>query len=105
MAGKYVPPEALRKELAFIRTNWRELSAKMKAQIMSFDEVRAALKQVGAPYEPEMIGVSRARFRETFAGVPYMRNRYFSLDLVSRLGLLPDLLERLFGRGGVWEVR
>ena len=105
MAGKYVPPEVLRKELAFIRTNWRELSAKMKAQILSFDEVRAALKQVGAPYEPEMIGVSRARFRETFAGVPYMRNRYFSLDLVSRLGLLPDLLERLFGRGGVWEVR
>ena len=104
MANKYVSPENLRRELMFIRENWPGLSAKMKAQIMSFDEVRTALKTVGAPYEPEMIGVSRAKFRETFAGVPYMRNRYFSLDLVLRLGLLPDLLGRLFGKGGVWEV-
>ena len=104
MAGKYVPPEKLRKELTFIRENGRDLAAKMKAQIMSFDEVREALKTVGAPYEPEQIGVSRARFRETFAGVPYMRNRYFSLDLVSRLGLMDKLLARLFGPGGVWEV-
>ena len=104
MAGKYATPEALRKELTLIRENWRELSAKMQAQIMPFDEVRAALKAVGAPYEPEMIGVSRARFRETFVGVPYMRNRYFTLDLVSRLGLLPALVDRLFGSGGVWQV-
>ena len=104
MAGKYLPPAALRDELALVRSKWPELSAKMRRQIMSFDEVRAALKAVGAPYEPEMIGVSRAKFRETFSGVPYMRNRYFSLDLVSRLGLLPALVERLFGKGGVWEV-
>ena len=95
---------ALKEELALVRSKWPELSAKMTAQIMSFDEVRTALKAVGAPYEPEMIGVSRAKFRETFSGVPYMRNRYFSLDLVSRLGLLPALLDRLFGKGGVWEV-
>ena len=104
MACKYVGPEALRRELLFVKENWRDLSAKMRAQIMPFNEVRDALKTVGAPYEPEMIGVSRARFRETFAGVPYMRNRYFSLDLVLRLGLMPELLERLFGKGGVWEV-
>ena len=91
-------------ELTLIRENWRELSAKMQAQIMPFDEVRAALKAVGAPYEPEMIGVTRARFRETFVGVPYMRNRFFALDLVMQLGLMPDLVERLFGKGGIWEV-
>ena len=104
MAGKYPTPEALCKELQFLKANWTGLAAKMEAQIMSFDEVRAALKSVGAPYEPEMIGVSRGKLRETFAGIPYMRNRYFSLDLVSRLGLVPALLERLFGKGGIWEV-
>ena len=51
-----------------------------------------------------MIGVSRAKFRETFAGIPYMRNRYFSVDLVSRLGFFQMLLKRLFGKGGVWSV-
>ena len=104
MAKKYSTPDELRRELAFLKSVWPELSAKMKAQIMPFDEVRAKLKAVGAPYEPEMIGVSRARFRETYRGVPYMRARYFSLDLVSRLGLMPKLMERLFGKGGVWEV-
>ena len=104
MAGKYVTPEALRRELTFVRENWRDLSAKLKAQILPFGEVREALKAVGAPYEPEMIGVTRARFRETFVGVPYMRNRFFALDLVLRLGLMPKLLDRLFGHNGVWEV-
>ena len=104
MAKKYSTPDELRRELEFLKSAWPELSAKLKAQIMPFDEVRTKLKAVGAPYEPEMIGVSRARFRETYRGVPYMRARYFSLDLVSRLGLMPDLLDRLFGPGGVWQV-
>ena len=72
---------------------------------MPFEEVRERLKTAGAPYEPEMIGISRARFRETYAGVPYMRARYFSLDLVDRLGLMPRLLDELFGPGGVWQIQ
>ena len=104
MAKKYSTPDELRRELTFIKTAWPELSQKLKAQIMPFDEVRACLKAVGAPYEPEMIGVSRAKFRETYRGVPYMRARYFSLDLVSRLGLMDALLGRLFGPGGIWQV-
>ena len=105
MAKKYSTPDELRRELSFLKSVWPELSAKLRTQIMPFDEVRAKLKAVGAPYKPEMIGVSRARFRETYRGVPYMRARYFSLDLVSRLGLMSELLDRLFGPGGVWEVR
>ena len=104
MRRKYSTPDELRRELAFVKSAWPELSKKLKAQIMPFAEVREKLKQVGAPYEPEMIGVTRARFRETYAGVPYMRARYFSLDLVSRLGLMPELLDRLFGEGGIWEI-
>ena len=104
MSNKYATPAKLREELSAIKAMWPELSAKMKAQIMPFEEVREKLKLCGAPYEPEMIGVDRAKFRETFSGIPYMRNRYFSLDLVSRLGLVPALLDELFGKGGVWEV-
>ena len=104
MGKKYSTPDALRRELTFLKDAWPELSKKLKAQIMPFDEVRACLKAVGAPYEPEMIGVSRAKFRETYRGVPYMRARYFSLDLVSRLGLMDALIEHLFGPGGVWQV-
>ena len=104
MKAKYSTPAELRQEFEILRAKWGELSRQMREQILSFKEVKAALRAVGAPAEPEEIGVSRERFRETFLGVPYMRNRYFALDLVSRLGLLPQLLDRLFGRGGVWEI-
>ena len=104
-AKKFPAREALRRELSVIRDNWGDLSAKIRAQLMPFAEVKENLKKVGAPSEPEEIGVTRARFRETFAGVPYMRARYFGADLVQRLGLMPALLERLFGAGGVWDVR
>ena len=103
-AKKFPTRDALRRELTTIRDNWADLSAKLRAQLIPFDDVRDSLRKVGAPTEPEEIGVTRARFRETFAGVPYMRARYFGADLVQRLGLLPALLDRLFGAGGVWDA-
>jgi glycerol-1-phosphate dehydrogenase [NAD(P)+] len=103
MAKKYSTPEEVRRELSRIKSVWPELSAKLKNQLMPFDEVLAKLKAVGAPCEPEEIGVSRERFRETFAGVTYMRSRYFGLDLVARMGLEADLSASLFGPGGIWS--
>ena len=104
-AKKFPSRDALRKELTKIRDSWGDLAAKIRAQLMPFAEVKENLRKVGAPTEPEEIGVTRARFRETYAGVPYMRARYFGADLVQRLGLMPALLDRLFGAGGVWEVK
>ncbi len=103
MAKKYSTPDEVRRELSVIKERWAELSGKLKKQLMPFDEVRSKLKAVGAPCEPEEIGVSRGRFRETFAGVTFMRSRYFALDLVSRMGLESALSEELFGAGGIWE--
>ena len=104
MAGKYSMPEALREELMLVKRIWPELSQKLKVQLMPFEEVYAKLKAVGAPYEPEMIGISRSRFKETLPGVPYMRNRYFALDLVERLGQMSALEQELFGEKGIWQV-
>ena len=101
---KFPTHEALRKELLDIKTKWPDLSEKIAAQLMPFEEVREKLTTVGAPVEPEQIGVSRSRLRETYLGVPYMRARYFGLDLIERLGLMSALTDELFGAGGVWEV-
>ena len=104
MIGKYSTPEKLREELLTFRRAWPELSERLKAQLMPFGEVREKLRLAGAPYEPEHIGIARSRFRETCLGVPYMRNRYFALDLVERLGLMDELLGELFGPAGIWEI-
>lgn len=103
-AKKFPSKDELRRELTVVHDNWGDLSAKIRAQLMPFAEVKENLRKVGAPAEPEEIGVTRARFRETCVGVPYMRARYFGADLVQRLGLMPELLDRLFGPGGTWEV-
>ena len=104
-AKKFPTRDALRRELTTIRDSWGDLSAKIRKQLMPFAEVKECMKNVGAPTEPEEIGVTRARFRETFVGVPYMRARYFGADLAQRVGLMPALIDRLFGVGGIWEVK
>ena len=103
-AKKFPSKEALRKELSTFRDTWGDLSARLKAQLMPFAEVRENLKSVGAPYEPEQIGVSRAKFRDTLRGVPYMRARYFGVDLLQRLGIMEAYLDRVFGKGGIWQI-
>ena len=103
--GKYVDKEGLRKQLEALKAAWPELKEKIRSQIIPFSEVYEDLKLVGAPYEPEMICVDRARMRKTFSYIPYMRSRFTNIDIVYRLGLMPELTERLFGKGGIWEVQ
>ncbi len=102
---KYVDKEGLRRQLTLLKSKWPELKKRIKAQIIPFDEVYANLKAVGAPYEPEMIGVTRERLRTTFGYIPYMRSRITNIDIIYRCGLMDKFSERLFGKGGKWEVK
>ena len=102
--AKYVDKEGLRKQLGLIRDSWAEMKVKIKNQIIPFEEVRENLRLIGAPYEPEHIGVSRERMRTTFSYIPYMRSRFTALDVVYRCGMMDELLDKLFGKGGVWEI-
>lgn len=103
--GKYCDKETLRKQLEAIKNNWPELKEKIRKQIMSFDETYDCLKRVRAPYEPEMIGVTKERLRSTFRCIPFMRNRFTGIDLIYRCGLMNEVEEHLFGKGGKWEVK
>ena len=102
--GKYVDKEGLRNQLEKLKAAWPELSMKIREQIISFDQVRENLRLVGAPYEPEMIGVSRERFRQTVSYIPFMRSRFTNIDVIYRLGWMDEFVERMFGKGGIWEV-
>ena len=97
---KYVDREGLRDQLTRLKKAWPELRERIRRQIIPFDEVRRRLELVGAPYEPEQIGVSRTRFREAFGKIPYMRSRYTVIDTAFRCGWMEEWLDRLFGKGG-----
>jgi glycerol-1-phosphate dehydrogenase [NAD(P)+] len=101
--GKYVDKDGLRTQIIALKEAWPELSQKIREQIIPFETVRESLRLVGAPYEPEMIGVSRERFRKTVSYIPYMRSRFTNIDVIYRLGWMDEFLERMFGLGGGWE--
>lgn len=102
--GKYVTREQLRKELSTFVAVWPELREKVREQIYSFDTVHDYLKRVGAPCEPEQIGITRERLRDTFRRIPFMRSRYTNADIIYRLGIQDALEQKLFGAGGPWAI-
>ena len=102
--GKYVDKEGLRHQLEPLKAAWPELSEKIRKQIIPFEQVRENLRLVGAPYEPEMIGVTRERLRKTVSYIPYMRSRFTNIDVIYRLGWMDEFMDRMFGKGRIWEV-
>ena len=102
--GKYCDGETLRGQLEALKAAWPTLKEKIRCQIIPCDEVRENLRLVGAPYEPEHIGVSRERLRKTLSYIPYMRSRFANIDVIYRCGYMAELTEHLFGKGGRWEI-
>lgn len=102
--GKYVDREGLREELTRLKQAWPKLQERIRRQIIPFGEVHRRLQTVGAPCEPEQIGVSRERFLEAFRRIPYMRSRYSVVDVAFRCGWMDEWLERLFGPGCIWSI-
>lgn len=102
--NKYTDKEGVKTQLNALKAAWPELKGKIKEQIFDFDTVYDKLKRVRAPYKPEMIGVSNARLLETFKGIPYMRSRFTSIDIILRAGLLEQVEKQLFGANGKWSA-
>lgn len=102
--AKYIDAEALAKQLQLLKANWTEIREKLKAQMVPFNEAKNRLKMVGAPYEPEHIGVTKEYLKNTFVRAQYIRRRFTVLDLLVRTNTLDFFLDKLFGENGVWAL-
>jgi glycerol-1-phosphate dehydrogenase [NAD(P)+] len=102
--AKHIAPAELQRQLERLRSTWPVLRERLTAQLIPFADLKRRLRDVGAPTEPEEIGLSRERLRETFRRARYIRRRFTVLDLATRAGCLDDCLGALFGRGGAWEI-
>ena len=58
------------------------------------------LQDAGAPTEPEQIGITRARLRQSYWQAFCIRRRFTVLDLAVRTGLLDTCLDEIFGPAG-----
>ncbi len=102
--AKYVSKKELAFQLEALKSNWVNIKEDLLKQLIPYKEVKSRLALVGAPVEPEDIGLSREYLRETFIRAQYIRRRFTILDLAVRTNMLESWLDQLFGKGGIWEI-
>lgn len=102
--AKYVDKVELSKQLQTLKDNWDTIAPRLKEQLYPFDELKQRLELVGAPTEPEQIGISRERLRESFIKASYIRRRFTILDIALRTAKMDEWLEALFGDNGIWKI-
>jgi glycerol-1-phosphate dehydrogenase [NAD(P)+] len=58
--------------------------------------MRDMLQAAGCPVEPEQIGISPERLRESFRKAYHIRRRFTSLDVIRRANLWAAALDQIF---------
>jgi glycerol-1-phosphate dehydrogenase [NAD(P)+] len=104
IAAKHSNATDLAAQLERLREIWPTLRAALREQLIPFSTLREMLRSAGAATEPEEIGISRARLRESFRKAFFIRRRFTVLDLTVRTGLLDALLDEIFGSHGIWPT-
>jgi glycerol-1-phosphate dehydrogenase [NAD(P)+] len=94
----------LRSQLQQLRSVWPQLRQRLRQQLIPFATLKEMLQVAGAPTEPEQIGISRERLRDSFWQAFFIRRRFTVLDLAVRAGLLDNCLAEMFGPAGVWPL-
>jgi glycerol-1-phosphate dehydrogenase [NAD(P)+] len=91
---KHIDREALREQLRLLQEKWPTIRKRLSQQLLPRAEVRNMLRSAGCPVEPEQIGISHGRLRESFRKAYHIRRRFTILDLVRRTGLWDIALEK-----------
>ena len=102
--GKQVDVAALGRQLETLQRVWPDLRGRLRQQLIPMAELKGMLRAAGAPVEPEEIGISRARLRESFEQACFLRRRFTVMDLATRCRLLEPALSQLFGPRGLWPL-
>ncbi len=86
--AKHATPEVLHARLARLAKVWPDLHARLTAQVMTPEAMRAALRAAGAPGTAAEIGVDTTTLRRTILAARFLRSRYTVLDVLDETGLL-----------------
>jgi glycerol-1-phosphate dehydrogenase [NAD(P)+] len=93
---KLVSRDAVRAQLQKLKEGWPELSRRLTAQLVTHAEFRDMLREAGAPYVSESIGIDRDRLRRSYRQAYHIRRRFTILDVVRRAGLMESALDDVF---------
>jgi glycerol-1-phosphate dehydrogenase [NAD(P)+] len=101
---KYGDKEAVREQLSAFKKHWPLLKATYRKQVYPFEKMQECFRKVGAPADPSDIGVTRQQLKDMLPFVQLMRWRINIFDLARRGGFYDELVEKVFGKGGAWEI-
>ena len=93
---KLVSREVVRAQLERLKADWPEISRRLTAQLIPHAEFRDLLKDAGAPYVSESIGIDRDRLRRSYRQAYHIRRRFTILDVARRAGLMEAALDDVF---------
>lgn len=102
--AKHVSAAEVRTQVGTLKSHWPAIAARLRSQLLPSAEMKRRLELAGAPTEPEAIGITRERLRDSFARAYHIRRRFTVLDAAVRAGILDTLLSGLFGPGGLWAI-
>ena len=101
---KYNNKETVREQLTMFKKHWPLLKAQYRKQVYPFEKMQERFRKVGAPADPSDIGVTRQQLKDMMPFVQLMRWRMNLFDLARRGGFYDELVEKVFGNGGRWEI-
>ena len=104
LRAKHPSRDDLREQLQKLSGIWPDCRRGLRDQLLPFDELKRRLRLAGAPFEPEHIGISRQRLRDSFWPAFSIRRRFTVLDVAVRTQLLEPALAAIFGPGGHWPL-
>ncbi len=87
--AKYIARDALAEQLNVLVSKWGDICGRIQKQLIPSDQLAQMLAQAGAPIEPEMIGISQTRLKQSHRKAAHIRRRFTLLDLAARIGQLP----------------
>jgi glycerol-1-phosphate dehydrogenase [NAD(P)+] len=102
--AKYITHDELRKQLTRFKDTWEVTKERLKNQLIPVDEAVKRLNIVGAPVMPEQIGISRQKLKDSIIPAQHLRRRFTILDIAVRTDLIDEWTDKLFGKGGLWEI-
>ncbi|MGD8216328.1 sn-glycerol-1-phosphate dehydrogenase [Aestuariimicrobium sp. Y1814] len=100
--AKYIPAEQVAERVQLIKDHWDTILTRVKPQVMSAPEIADILKRVGGPYHVSQIDISLEKLKLTYYQSQTIRSRYTIMDALFELGLLDEVVEKLFGPDGYW---
>lgn len=102
---KYNDRDTVRTQLTRVREQWPEFKARLQAQCYSFEKMKDLFAKAGAPTDPSDIGLTREQLRKDTDLAQLLRWRINLLDLAKRAKIYDELVSRVFGKGGAWEIQ